>query len=478
MNTALNPYPATKPSGLPWLGDVPEHWEVRRSKWVFEPIDIRSETGEEELLTVSSDDGVIPRSSREVTMFQAESYVGHKLCWPGDLVINSLWAWANGLGFSRYHGIVSTAYGVYRPYSEYRPVWRYLDLALRSGVYQWEFQVRSKGIWTSRLQLTDSSFLDMPVLLPPLPEQRAIVRFLDHAGGKIRRFIRAKERLIELLEEQKQALIHEAVTGRIDVRTGKPYPAYKDSGVEWLGEVPEGWEVRRVKHVSRILRGKFTHRPRNDPSLYDGPYPFIQTGEVARAGKAITGYRQTLNERGLAVSKIFPAGTLVMTIAANIGEVAVLDFEACFPDSIVGFVPRSAIERDFLYYVFQAMKPELLREAPVNTQGNLNVERIGSRGIPLPAVPEQQMIVNYIETNTHDLSAATDRSRHEISLLHEYRTRLIADVVTGKLDVRGVAESLPSEAEVGLSEKPEEQRSLDGDGVVSEKRDIALTEQA
>ncbi len=286
-----------------------------------------------------------------------------------------------------------------------------------------------------------------------------MVRFLDHADRRIRRYIRAKEKLIALLEEQKQAIIHQAVTGRIDVRTDQPYPAYKSSGVEWLGDVPAFWDVLRVKQVAQILRGKFTHRPRNDPSLYDGAYPFIQTGEVARAEKAITNYRQTLNDRGLAVSQMFPAGTLVMTIAANIGDVAVLDFEACFPDSVVGFIPGKAIERDFLYYMFKAMRSELLREAPVNTQGNLNVERIGSREIVLPSISEQQSICRQINEGTDKLASATSVARREIELLREYRTRLIADVVTGKLDVREAAVAV---AEVDpLADDEEDDDSLD-----------------
>ena len=113
----------------------------------------------------------------------------------------------------------------------------------------------------------------------------------------------------------------------------------KDSGVEWIGNTPAHWAVMRISQVSEVLRDRFAHRPRNDPALYDGRYPFVQTGDVARSRKEITEYRQTLNERGLRISKIFPEGTLVMTIAANIGDVAVLDFAACFPDSIVGFVP-------------------------------------------------------------------------------------------------------------------------------------------
>ena len=134
-----------------------------------------------------------------------------------------------------------------------------------------------------------------------------------------------------------------------------------------------------------------------------------------------------------------------MTIAANIGDVAVLEFEACFPDSVVGFVPRQNVDRDFLYYLFRTMKTELLRETPVNTQGNLNVDRIGSRHIPLPPLPEQTGIVRYLDKATDDIDIAI--ARRQIELLREYRTRLIADVVTGKLDVREAVARLPDETE-------------------------------
>ena len=213
-----------------------------------------------------------------------------------------------------------------------------------------------------------------------------------------------------------------------------PYNSYKPSSVEWLGDVPTHWEVRQVKQVSKILRGKFTHRPRNDPSLYNGPYPFIQTGDVARAKKTITEYSQTLNKQGLAVSLMFPTGTLVMTIAANIGDVAILDFEACFPDSVVGFVPRQNVDRDYLYYLFRAMKAEFLRETPVNTQGNLNVERIGSRHIALPPISEQISIVHYLDQADERIRRYISSRERLIELLEEYRQAVIHHAVTRGLD--------------------------------------------
>jgi type I restriction enzyme S subunit len=173
----LKPYPEYKESGLPWLGQVPKCWEVKRAKAIFQRIDERSTTGKEELLTVSSARGIVPRKTANVTMFKAESYLGYKLCWPGDLVINSLWAWAGGLGVSRHHGIISSAYGVYRirPGAPMTPA--FVHEVVRSSSFHWELRVRSKGVWISRLQLTDISFLDAPMPIPPPPEQAAIVRF-------------------------------------------------------------------------------------------------------------------------------------------------------------------------------------------------------------------------------------------------------------------------------------------------------------
>ena len=449
MTPNLKPYPAYKSSGVEWLGDVPAHWEVRRLRNVIDMrvsnVDKHVKEDEEPVrlcnyVDVYKNDYITEQmnfmqataTDEEIERFRLEKddvlITKDSETWD-DIGVPALVTEPASDLISGYH------LALLRPRTN-KLAGGYLLRALQSKGLAYQFHIEAKGV--TRYGLSHAGIKSVCLPLPPLAEQIAIVRYLDHADVRIRRYISGKQKLIRLLEEEKQAVISHAVTRGLD-----PNVRLKPSGVEWLGDVPAHWKMRRVKQVSRILRGKFTHRPRNDPSLYDGPYPFIQTGDVARAKKTITGYSQTLNKQGLAVSMMFPKGTLVMTIAANIGDVAILDFEACFPDSVVGFVPRHNIDRDYLYYLFRAMKAELLREAPVNTQGNLNVDRIGSRQIAFPSLLEQTAIVRYLDKATANIDTAISRTHRQIELLQEYRTRLTADVVTGKLDVRGAAANLP-----------------------------------
>ncbi|ATU44959.1 restriction endonuclease subunit S [Acinetobacter junii] len=270
-----------------------------------------------------------------------------------------------------------------------------------------------------------------PIFLPPSSEQNKIANFLDHETAKIDTLIAKQEKLIELLKEKRQAVISHAVTKGLN-----PNVAMKDSGVEWLGQVPEHWVVKSYRHASRIYRGKFGHRPRNDPAFYDGDYPFIQTGDVARAGKYITSYSQTLNEKGKDVSQLFPKGTLMMAIAANIGDLAILGFEAYAPDSVVGFKPNQQIDLEFLRYSFMAALPALEQTSTQSTQANLNVERIGAVHGVFPSFEEQREIVNHLDELLDKYNIIEKEMNKAINLLQERRTALISAAVTGKIDVR------------------------------------------
>lgn len=425
-------YSSYKDAGFVGLDQVPSHWDVLRFKQVFKEVNERSATGEEELLSVSEYYGVKPRSQKideGEHLSRAESLEGYKLCNEGDLVMNIMLAWKRGLGVTDYRGIVSPAYAVFRLVRDDLPY--YYHYLLRSNEYIGYFKTFSSGVIDSRLRLYPEVFGRLTAIVPPVDEQTQIARFLDHETAKIDALIREQERLIELLQEKRQAVISHAVTKGLD-----PDVPMKDSGVEWLGEVPAHWECMSYRYATRILRGKFGHRPRNDPALYDGPYPFIQTGDVAQAEKHIHEFKQTLNEKGAAVSASFPAGTLVMAIAANIGDTAILGFEAYAPDSVVGFKPRSDVTLDFLKYSLDSSIQELEKTSTQSTQANLNIDRIGSVKAVFPPRQEQEEIVSRLDGLCERFSALEKEAVKSIAFMRERRSALISAAVTGKIDVR------------------------------------------
>ena len=455
MTDTLQPYPDYKDSCLPWLGKIPAHWEIKRAKSIFQRIDQRSQTGKEELLTVSSARGIVPRKTATVTMFKAESYRGYKLCWPGDLVINSLWAWGGGLGVSNHHGIISSAYGVYRIRQDAQMSPAFIHQVVRSSSFNWELQVRSKGVWISRLQLTDVSFLDAPFFIPPPDEQDAIVRFLDHANGRIERAIRAKRKIITLLNEQKQAIIYHAVTRGLD-----PDAPLKPSGIPWLKESPAHWKWMPMKLLlSRIDYGT------SEMSTESGSIRVLTMGNIQK-GEVIIPRSGGLNKvpdflllehHDLLFTRTNGNPDLVGKVGIFRGQ---LSDRVSFASYLVRLRVKPPHKAQWLHLLLNssAFWPFARSHALVNLQTNLNSTRYCQFPIPVPPPSEQIRIVEWIIEQSQPLSSAITNFEREIALLREYRTRLTADVVTGKLDVRADAASLPvtEPVESVLSVSPED----------------------
>ena len=450
----LEPYPEMKDSGVAWLGEVPAHWEVERGKRLLHCVDERSSTGDEELLTVSTAHGVVPRSSANVTMFKAESYAGYKLCWPGDLVINSLWAWAGGLGVSRRHGIISSAYGVYRPHEPLSYLPGYMHRFVRSTPFNCELHIRSKGIWTSRLQLTDEAFLNAPFLLPPPKEQTAIVRYLDYIDRRVRRLTKAKRKLVALLKEQKQALVHRAVTRGLD-----PDAPMKGSGVEWLGEVPAHWEVRRLKWLCS-RSALYGANVASDSYTATG-VRFLRTTDITEEGQLKpTG---VFLPEELVHDYLLMDGDVLISRSGTIGRSFLYNSElhgsCAYAGYLVRFVPASdcVLPRYvFLYTKTQAFAGFLKVMAISSTIENVNGEKYANAVVPLPPLSEQTAIAEYLDKAIADIDAAIARADREVELLDEYRARLVADVVTGKLDVREAAAALPEVDPLAAEDETEE----------------------
>jgi type I restriction enzyme, S subunit len=424
----MKTYQSYRGSGVPWLGEVPQHWGVEKGKWLFRRME-RPVRPEDEVVTAFRDGTVTLRKNRRLDGFTNSLLeIGYQGVREGDLVIHAMDAFAGAIGVSDSDGKCTPVYSLCVPKKDEHPTYycRLLRSMSRSGY----IEALARGIRERSSEFRYDQFANLDYTVPPRPEQDAIVAFLEAKERDMSAFMSNKQRMIELLKEQKTALINHAVTRGLNANIPR-----KPSGISWLGDIPKHWEAKKIKHQATILRGKFTHRPRNDPALYDGAYPFIQTGNVTSTTKYIRGYSQTLNERGLAVSKMFPKGTLVMTIAANIGDMAILDFEACFPDSIVGFSPNPRTDLDYLFYLLCSMKPEFLKIAPVNTQANLNIDRVGAMWTVRPPLDEQKQIVSFIEAKANEVAASIAAAEREIELMEEYRTALIAAVVTGKVKV-------------------------------------------
>lgn len=437
MANLLHHYPAYKPSGVPWIGDVPEHWGLRRFKFLYREVDERSITGTEELMSVSHKTGVTPRK-RNVTMFLAESNVGYKVCQPGDIVINTMWAYMAALGVARQEGLVSPSYGVYRPLHPEGLNSDYIDPLLRTEAYRMAYLARSTGITDSRLRLYPEQFLSIPLLCPPFPEQTAIVRYLDHADRRICRYVEAKQRLIALLEEERQAVVNRAITRGLD-----PNVPLKPSGVEWLGNVPEHWEVRRLQTVVNMRVSNVDKHTRED-EIPVRLCNYVDVYKNDRITQAIPFTSATASQDEIARFRLERGDVLITKDSEAWDDIGVPALaEETADDLICGYHlallrPSSEIVGAYLARALQSKPVTYQFHVVANgvTRFGLTHNGIQSVRLPLPPLSEQTTIVEFLDHATAEADVAIARARRQIELLEEYRTRLIADVVTGQIDVR------------------------------------------
>lgn len=456
MIGATKPYSDMKESGVPWLGKVPAHWVTRRLRNLVElrvsSVDKHASDGEEPVRLCNYVDVYkrdrIRASQPFMRATASPSEIQRFRLRPGDVLITKdSESWNDiavpALVEDAADDLVSGYHlAMLRPRNSVEGT--YLFRALQAPGLAYQFHVEATGV--TRYGLSHSAIRSVCVPLPPLEEQRAIARFLDYMDRRIRRYIAAKQKLIKLLEEEKQAIIHQAVTGQIDVRTGRPYPAYKPSGVEWLGDVPEGWEVRRLKSVATIRYG--LGQP---PPLWDGGLPLIRATNVKRG--VISEHNMIrVDPRNLSSSKnvLLQSGDIIVVRSgAYTADSARIPVQ--WAGSIAGYdmvVSPSKMLSEFVALSLLApylRDDQLIVSSMRSAQAHLNAEELGSALILHPPRCEQESIVEFCEARSSELVRARQTTVTQIALLREYRTRLIADVVTGKLDVREAAAALPDE---------------------------------
>ena len=446
MIADLTSHPSTKDSGVPWIGKLPSHWRTIRAKWLFTKME-RPVRPSDEVVTCFRDGTVMLRKNRRVLGFtEALKEIGYQGVRRGDLVIHAMDAFAGACGVSYSDGKSTPVYSVCAPKDGKANSHYYAFFVREMARSQWILAL-SRGVRERSTDFRFAAFGGQIVPMPPKPEQAAIVRFLDHADRRIRRYIRAKERLIELLEEQKQAIIHQAVTGQIDVLTGQPYPAYKDSGVEWLGEVPEHWEVRRLRY---LVEGKLAYGANAAAEYSNKEWPrYLRITDFGPDGKLRS---QTFRSLPPEVAKDYlvePGDVLLARSGATVGKAFLVGDEsrgACYAGYLIRARPhRGRLLPGFLFAFTQSTGFRRWKDLTliVATIENIGADKYAGLPIPTPHVSEQQRILRFIDLAGGDLDRTAKRATSAISLLREYRTRLIADVVTGKLDVREAAAALP-----------------------------------
>ena len=472
MIADFKPYPTTKESGVPWLGEVPGHWSARRIKTLFREKDDRSGDGSGLLLSLTRARGLVPQSEASNRLASASDLSKYKVCRPGDLVMNRMQAWSGMFAVSPCEGLVSPDYSVFAAigHSEVQ----FFEHLFKTPMLVEQFAQASKGIGSGFNRLYTPDFGAVSVPAPTVPEQAAIVRFLDHADRRIRRYIRAKQKQIKLLEEQKQAVIHRAVTRGLD-----PNVRLKPSGVEWLGDVPEHWHNARLKFVASQIVDCLHATP-----IYSetGAFPAIRTADL-RPGELRLGSARRVDEENyrLWTARLAPAegDILYSREGERFGVAATVpaDVRLCISQRMMAF--RIHEDHNSDYVMWQINCRHVYAQAAADLIGaaapHVNVSRIKNFELVLPPKPEQDAIVAMIETASSQPCRAIETAQREISLLREYRTRLIADVVTGKLDVREAAARLPDEADE--PEPPDEAEDLsDADEATADDLDAAPEE--
>jgi type I restriction enzyme, S subunit len=433
-----------KDSNVPWLGEVPAHWQTLPAFAAYRPRQVKNTNMIEKSVLSLSYGRIIVKPPEKLRGLVPDSFETYQIVDPGNIIVRTTDLQNDHtslrIGQSHHRGIITSAYMCLETTDRVSNQFGYQFLNaydLLKIIYGF-----GSGL---RQNLTFWDIKRMPVLVPPPPEQAAIVRFLECADRLIRRHIRAKQKLIKLLEEQRQAIIHHAVTRGLD-----PNVRVKPSGVEWLGDVPEHWGVRAF---TRTALERSDYRGATPTKMDTGV--FLVTAKNIRKGRIDYDASQeyvseheypTIMRRGLP-----RLGDLLLTTEAPLGHAALVDRDdVALAQRVIRFrldpsllLPRFAL----LSVLSPYFQNQMLRRGTGSTALGIKASKLPQLQILCPPIEEQRHILDYTDAACDPLEQATGRAMREISLLGEYRTRLVADVVTGKLDVREAAARLADEAE-------------------------------
>ncbi|MGB3918298.1 MAG: restriction endonuclease subunit S [Thiothrix litoralis] len=427
----LPKYETYKNSGIEWLGEIPDSWELTKLGTCLTPVS-KKNRADLPLLSITREQGVIERDIEDAESnhnFIPDDLSGYKVLEKGQFGMNKMKAWQGSYGVSKHTGIISPAYFVFDFAKVIDPI--FFNWAIRSKLYVSYFGSASDGVRIGQWDLSKSRMKAIPFLLPSPEEQTAIAHFLDQKTAQIDAAIAIKEQQIALLKERKQILIQQAVTQGLD-----PTVPMKDSGVEWIGEIPAHWNAIKLAYIAKIDAGSTPDR--SNAKYWGGDIPWIKTGEVNYS--TIFETDEYISKSGLRNSslRLAPPDTLLMAMygqGVTRGRVAILGIAATYNQACCGMTFDNSADVNFAQYFFIAAYKYIRDEGNESSQMNLSAGYISSLKMVVPPKEEQTILVKFLNVNSGKIDDAVMLQQQQIEKLREYKTTLINSAVTGKIRV-------------------------------------------
>jgi type I restriction enzyme S subunit len=432
--TTINKYPSYKDSGIEWSGLVPENWRALPIRAIFEERNEKNDGRKTDyILSVTKDRGVIPYDEKgAIGNNKSEDIERYKLVYPNDFVINKMNVVIGSLGMSKYFGAFSQVYLVYKPKTNQININYYSYIFSNPSFYKSLIKYCT-GIMELRESLNKEDFKKLILPFPDFQTQTAIVEYLDNKTALIDQAIGIKQKQIELLKERRQILIHKAVTRGLN-----PNVKLKDSGVKWIGEIPVGWEVAKLRNVAQTTSGG-TPPSGNVKDYYNGEIPWVRTTDLNNA--ELFDVPEKITDKAIrdTACKLVPMNTICIAMyggAGTIGKHSILRFEGTLNQALCGVIHGVRLNSEYLYYYIKFYRPHWMIVAKGSrVDPNISQDEVRRMPITLPSIKEQMSIVEYIETSSIKIANAISLKEQEIEKLKEYKATLINSAVTGKIKV-------------------------------------------
>lgn len=436
-----NRYDKYKDSGIAWIGEIPEHWSLALVKSVFNR---RAKKNNpvltEERLSLSIEKGVTLYSEKTTNLDRfKEDFTQYQIAYPNDIVLNSMNMIVGAIGISHYLGCVSPVYYVITPKDKNINVNYYgyllnnfrirnLYYALGEGIYAID---RGEGrINTCRLKVSYDKFGSIIIPIPSINEQQSIATYLDQKCGEIDELITLQEEMITKLQSYKQSVITEAVIKGLD----KNVPL-KDSGIEWIGKIPEHWNIIKTKNAFKIISGA---TPKTDNMTYwDGEITWITPADYKTEDRVIKSGKRNITLAGLnsCGTSIVPENSIIFSKRAPIGLVAINSVPLCTNQGCISCIPKSFVNSKYFYYLMSVLTEWFELFGSGTTFKELSTNNFANFSLSQPPLPEQHSIVDYLDQKCSEIDELISIKQQKIEKLKDYKKSLIFECVTGKRKV-------------------------------------------